>query len=294
VGGAGVTHRTASANPCAHTVMMDKHPFDLALKLSPNEPGVYSGATSTAYWNMVGPFGGITAATALKAVLLHPALLGEPISLTVNYAGPLADGPFEVAAKPVRTNRSTQHWLIEMTQANAGGADEVMLTATALTAVRRPTWGSEDSPMPTVAAPAGFAEEKPMTGVEWIHRYDMRFVEGAFPIEWKGQGNSSLSRLWMRDTPARTLDFCSLTAMADIFFPRVYLRRALRVPAGTVSITVYFHANGAQLGESGTGYLLGQAKAQTFRNGFFDQTSQLWNEAGLLLATTNQIVYYKE
>ena len=45
---------------------------------------------------------------------------------------------------------------------------------------------------------------------------------------------------------------------------------------------------------SGSAYLLGQARAQTFRNGFFDQSSQLWNEAGLLLATTNQIVYFKE
>ena len=66
------------------------------------------------------------------------------------------------------------------------------------------------------------------------------------------------------------------------------------MPAGTVALTVYFHADAAQLSESGSGYLLGQARAQTFRNGFFDQSSQLWNEAGLLLATTNQIVYYKE
>ena len=40
--------------------------------------------------------------------------------------------------------------------------------------------------------------------------------------------------------------------------------------------------------------LLGQAQAQAFRNGFFDQSSQLWNEAGVLLVTTHQIVYYKQ
>ena len=85
-----------------------------------------------------------------------------------------------------------------------------------------------------------------------------------------------------------------LAAMADIFFPRVWLRRARQVPAGTVSITVYFHAGSALLAETGTGYLLGQARAQEFRNGFFDQSAQLWNEAGHLLATSHQIVYYKE
>ena len=274
---------------------MNNPPFDQALALTPTgAPGVYQGSTSADYWNMVGPFGGITAAIALNAVLQHPSLLGQPIALTVNFAGPVVAGPFMVSATPRRTNRSTQHWVIELTQLDQAGLPGVMLTGTAITAVRRSTWGSDEIERPDVPRPEGLLEEKPMTGVEWIHRYDMRFVDGPFPTEWKAQGDTSLSRLWMRDVPARCLDFCSLASMADIFFPRVYLRRALRVPVGTVALTIYFHAEAAQLSESGSGYLLGQARGQSFRNGFFDQSSQLWNEAGLLLATTNQIVYYKE
>lgn len=273
---------------------MKTHPLDLATSLTPVSPGVYTGATSAAYWNFIGPFGGITAATALKAVLAHPLLLGQPISLTVNYAGPLLAGAFTVSATPRRTNRSTQHWLIEMTQRNAQGADEVMLTATAITATRRATWSSDDASLPDVPPPDSLPAGKPMTTMEWIKRFDMRFVEGRLPTEWDGKGDASLSQLWMRDKPRRVLDFCSLTSMADIFFPRVYLRRALRVPAGTVSMTVYFHADHEQLTKTGTGFLLGQARAQAFRNGFFDQTAQLWNQAGLLLATTHQIVYFKE
>jgi acyl-CoA thioesterase len=41
-------------------------------------------------------------------------------------------------------------------------------------------------------------------------------------------------------------------------------------------------------------YLLGQAKAHAYRNGFFDQTAQVWSDSGTLLATTNQTVYYKK
>ena len=74
----------------------------------------------------------------------------------------------------------------------------------------------------------------------------------------------------------------------------MFIRRATHVPVGTVSLTVYFHASTEQLAQTGTGYLLGQAQAQAFRNGFFDQSSQLWNEAGVLLVTTHQIVYYKQ
>lgn len=273
---------------------MNNHPFDQALQLTSAQLGVYSGASARPYWNMVGPFGGITAATALNAVLQHPALLGEPIALTVNYAGPVAAGPFKVSATPARTNRSTQHWVISLSQTDATGVDEVMLTGTAVTAARRSTWSLDDEAMPQVPGPAELPIRDNLRGLEWLSRYEMRFVQGGFPAEWHGGGEASLSQLWVRDNPPRPLDFCSLASMADVFFPRVYLRRALLVPAGTVSMTVYFHANSEQLTQSGSGFLLAQARAQAFSDGFFDQTAQIWNEAGALLATSHQMVYFKE
>lgn len=276
--------------------MTSLHPLDKALALESVTPGQYRGHTSPGYWNMVGPYGGATAATALRAVLLHPQLLGEPLSLTVNFAAALTAGPFTVQAEPVRTNRSTQHWNISILQTDAQGQQVVTTTATAtaVTAVRRDTWSLGDVPMPAVPPPAQCPRIAPRTGVEWLNRYEMRPVTGTLPEQWDGQGDSSLSQLWMRDEPTRTLDFCALAALADVFFPRVWLRRAVRVPAGTVSLTVYFHANSAELAATGSGYLLGQARGQEFRNGFFDQAAQLWNEAGAMLATSHQIVYFKE
>ena len=55
-----------------------------------------------------------------------------------------------------------------------------------------------------------------------------------------------------------------------------------------------FHADAQHLAQCGQGYLLAQARAHAFRHGFFDQTAQLWNEAGTLLATSTQMVHYKE
>jgi hypothetical protein len=50
-------------------MLMNTHVFDQAIALTASGDGVYTGATSPAYANMVGPFGGITAATVLNAVL---------------------------------------------------------------------------------------------------------------------------------------------------------------------------------------------------------------------------------
>jgi len=269
------------------------HPLDQALALAGHTPGHYTGCTAPAYWNMVGPFGGVTAATMLQAALQHPEILGEPLALTVNYAGALALGPFTLRATPLRTNRSTQHWQIVMEQTDAQGHSVVTTTATLVTAKRRTTWSATDMPMPAVPPPVQCAE---LTGhgVDWLNRYEVRPIVGSPPCVWDGREADSLSQLWMRDAPQRVLDFAALAALADLFFPRIWLRRAQRVPIGTVSMTVYFHADGALLKEAGTDWLLGQARGQAFCNGFFDQTAQLWNASGTLLATSHQIVYYKE
>ncbi|MCA3237653.1 MAG: acyl-CoA thioesterase [Curvibacter sp.] len=274
---------------------MTIHALDAALKLEPVAAGRYAGATSTAYWNMVGPFGGTTAATVLAAVLQHRQRLGEPLSITVNYAGALVQGPFEVQLHPARTNRSTQHWTAAIVQPDAGGEPVVATTATVITAARRETWGLSDLSMPDVPRPGDLQPMRYDKAMAWLDHYELRPISGVIPQHWDGrQNDSSVSQLWMRDHPARPLDFCSLLALSDIFYPRVWLRRATRVPAGTVSITTYFHAGEPQLRETGSGYVLGQARAQEFRNGFFDQSAQLWNEAGTLLCTSHQIVYYKE
>jgi acyl-CoA thioesterase len=269
---------------------MSAHPFDAAIALEPAGDDLWRGHTSAPYANMVGPFGGVTAAQALAAVLRHPKLLGEPVALTVNFAAALADGPFEVHARPARTNRSTQHWTVEIRQQG-----EAVLTGTAFTALRRETWDRVEHAMPQVPAPSDVPQAGGPKRVEWVNRYEMRFIEGAIPTTWDGHEQAdSRSRLWLRDAPPRPLDFASLTALADVFFPRIWRRRPVLVPIGTVSMTVYFHAGADELRAAADGYLLGQAQAQAFRGGYYDQMAQLWTEAGDLLATTHQVVYYKE
>lgn len=276
---------------------MTAHVFDraLALERSGTQPGLFAGTTSPDYWNMVGPYGGTTAAIVLQGVLSHPDLLGTPIALTVNYAAALRAGPFALQAIPVRTNRSTQHWTVQITQASEDGEAQLNTTATVVTAARRETWGASDLPMPTVPKPD---EVKRFSigpaGAAWMGQYEMRPVSGVLPGAWDGSGNHSESIVWLRDAPPRPLDFASLASMSDMFYPRIWLRRATHVPAGTVSITTYFHAGPAELAAVGTGHLLGRAVGQQFHNGFFDQAAQLWSEAGVLLATSNQIVYFKE
>lgn len=267
------------------------HPLDTAIALQPLGGDRFQGRTSPAYANMIGPFGGITAATALNAVLQHPARQGDPVSLTVNFAAALAEGPFELQARAVRTNRSTQHWVVEMTQ-----QDAVVLTASAVLAQRRPTWSACDVQPPAGVPAAAAIEPAPAAGrLTWVQRYDMRFIDGGVPEVLDGvEQPSAHSRLWLRDEPPRPLDFAALAALCDAFFPRIFLRRRSRVPIGTVSMTVYFHADAELLAAQGAQHVLASVRGHVYRNGYFDQSAELWAADGAPLATTTQVVYYRE
>ncbi|MGN1057483.1 MAG: acyl-CoA thioesterase [Comamonas sp.] len=270
------------------------HPLDVALRVTPQHDGSWHSQTPPSYWNMVGPYGGMTVAQLLHTVMLHPDRLGEPLSITVNFAGPVQLGDVRIEAVPVRTNRSTQHWTVSLGQRNAEDGFEICTTATVITGLRRETFSIDDLDPPAMPDPATCERYDTTGAMEWLQRYDLRVVQGPLPKTWDDSGHESISQLWVRDNPPRALDFPALAALCDVFYPRVWLRRARRVPAGTVSMTVYFHADSAQLARQGQQHVLGQACAQAFRNGFFDQTAQLWDSEGSLLATSHQIVYYKE
>ncbi|MEB3071518.1 acyl-CoA thioesterase [[Mycobacterium] vasticus] len=264
------------------------HPFDRAMRLDHLDAGLVRGATEPAWANMVGPFGGITAAALLRAVESHPDRIGDPLALTVNYAAPIADGEFDIALGAARTNRSNQHWILELRQ-----GDDVKTTATAVFGRHRDTWADTEAMLPEVIAPEDIPRSSFFEGVVWANRYDMRFTEGAIPEDGV-LSESSTTTLWVRDELERPLDFAALAAVSDIFYPRVFLRRGGYIPAGTISLTTYFHAGQEQIDAVGSDFVLASAHANGFARGYFDQSAHLWSRDGVLLTSTHQLVYFKD
>lgn len=265
------------------------HVFDHAIAVTVDDDGVVHATTHPAYSNMVGPFGGITAATVVHALAQHPEVLGEPLALTLNYVAPIADGDWELHTQIVRTNRTNQHWLFRIEQSGA-----TVSTGTAVFGIHRPTWASTEATPPTAppaddVAPLDFPEF-----IAWARNYDKRFVVGGLD---DGKSDDSTSTLWIRDLPERPLDYPALASLADSFYPRIFLRHGTYTAAGTITLTTYFHATPDELAAHGSGHLLATARAARFGNGHFDQDGEIWSGAGadaVLLATTHQLVYFKD
>lgn len=268
----------------------DSHPFDRATQVAAQGER-WRGATSDDYFAFVGPFGGVTAATLLRAVMVQPQRIGDPLSITVNFCAPVAGGAFDLDVRLIRATRSTQHWLVELTQ----GGGEVAAFATAVFAARRPSWSHQPAAYPG-APPIAEVPVHPDVGIaRWVRQYQFRFVEGRprygeTPLDVPA---SPFSKMWLRDATPRRVDFLSLLSFSDTFFARIFHALGTVVPIGTVSMTTVFHADAADLAAEDTTVVLGVSDARIFHKSFSDQTGELWAPSGRLLATTSQAVYFK-
>ncbi len=263
------------------------HPFDEALQLQRLDEHTLQGQTLPVYDNMVGPFGGILAATMLHALQQETQSQGEPVSVNVNYAGPVAATPFEIRTQCLRSNRSTTHAQAQLIQDG-----KVAVYASAVFARRHETWTAQEQARPEVPAAAQCPRQRLDVGPRWLGAYDMRFIEGELKLDGQPREDTS-SLLWVRDEPPRALDFAALLAMSDIFFPRSFIRQQQLGIAGTIALSTHFHATAETLARTGSQHLLARARGQGFRRGYFDQSAQLWNADGELLASSLQSVYYK-
>lgn len=276
-------------------------PFDTATLLEVLPDGSFRGHTSPAHANMVGPFGGVTAACLLQAPMQHTARLAEPVALTVNFAAALVDGEFVITARPLRTNRLTQHWSMELTQ---GG--EIAASATSVFAVRRETWSTPEAAPPANLPTPDTLTRAPLIGrPTWTRHYDMRFARGPRPAvrcpmcDVRGFRRAAAARfgqpaLGARRAAAPARLSCTCSVVRQFLPSHIFVRRRKVAPIGTVSLTTHFHADAALLQAQAARHVLGVARALNFRNGYFDQSVEVWSDDWQLLASSHRVVYYRE
>lgn len=268
------------------------HPFDEATRLTPGADG-WTCHTHDAYANMHGPFGGVTAATMLGAALERAGAVAQPVAMTANFCAPIRPGALLVRAREVRAGKSVQHLAVEMHQDDG----TVVASASVVLAARRESWAHQVPRMPDVPCASEVAPlDTRGYRLAWLQRFEFRFIEGAPELGRtpRREPASAASTLWIRDAPARALDFKSLASLCDTFFLRIFQVRGVLVPAGTVSVTMHFHAGADDLARQGERPLLGRAWASVFRRNFSDQAAQLWSDDGKLLATSTQIAWFKQ
>jgi acyl-CoA thioesterase len=261
--------------------------LEATLALQPAGDGLWRGVAPPEYEAMNGMFGGWTAAFLLNAVLQDPATegAGSASSLTVHY----------IRAVPVRAalllrtqrlggGRSLSHWRVELM---VEGSPDIIATAAVVLANRRDSDGLTVGQPPSALMPEPMAT--PAAPAAAFRNIDVRYVSGGPPFS----RDSTRSIVWERERSGRILDAVQLAFLSDLGMPRAaFLTGEFRTSA-TVTLSLYIHATPAELDACGDDHVLTDMVATRIESATVGSKKEMWSRSGRLLATTEQLCWFR-
>jgi acyl-CoA thioesterase len=131
-----------------------------------------------------------------------------------------------------------------------------------------------------------------MAGVQMHYgasAFERRSLEGFPP---RPSGNSR-SLAWVRSRRGM-LDKALLGMITDNSAPRAMYALGQAVMTTTLSLTAYLHATVEEIAEVGDDYILVECEGRVGGGGASDERSSYWRRDGKLLATSEQLAWYRE
>jgi acyl-CoA thioesterase len=252
-----------------------------ALTLRPDGDGRWLAHADPDHQSITGMFGGWTAGVLLGAVSQAADSPAKPSAMTVNYLGAISPGDdVVVTAEHVGGGRSIDHWRAEV---KAG--ETVLATALVALTNRRASEPHQQLRMPEAPDPAPL--ERIYAPSPQGLQSEIRHVSGEY------DSGDSRSIFWVRDASGRKLDHLQLAYLADQYAPRSFYWGGGPGPSATISMSVYFHATDNELAAVGDDYILNEATGTRAEHSTSGQQARLWSRDGTLLASTEQLCWYR-
>ena len=266
--------------------------FSQSLDLTAIAEDIYTARSDPDYFMRAGPYGGWVAAILLMAALSHDTAktLSDPVSITISFLAPITASQFRLVITPQKLTRTLCFLRVDARQ-DADGADELAASALVILGPRRGDIHLADISAPKDLPPP---ERVPIftplaTMPAFFNRYQLRYITSQ-PF---AENPSAHSLIYARDNPARPLDVLSLAALCDAIPPRPFFRGAMLAPFATVSMSVYFQTSAADIAAVGADEVLIDARMRQAKAGFSDQTLEIWSQAGVLLASSEQMCWFR-
>jgi acyl-CoA thioesterase len=257
--------------------------FDESVELRANGSGRWLAFADPDHVSTIGMFGGWSAAVSIAAVLRSAEGPATPSAITTNFIAAVAPGQdvvLEVAR--IGGGRSVEHWRADLRPAGGG---EDLVTSLLVLSKRRETDHFEQLTVPSAPEPETL-EPIRAPGAQG-EQTELRGISGAM-----ASGDAE-SAHWMRMAPPRPLDRLELAYLADQHAPRtLFWGAALRFSA-TLSMTTYFHGTDEEIEAAGSDWLLAETTGSRGRHSTSDQQARIWSRQGVLLATSEQLCWYR-
>jgi acyl-coenzyme A thioesterase PaaI-like protein len=235
-----------------------------------------------------GLWGGYAIGLCVRVMEAEPDAVGEALSLTLTYASALPAGDLDIRTRRLRQGGSVGVWEVELLRA---GSDEVGVHAIVTMARRPQTPTFAFATMPSAPDPETLPSPV-MPGVSQHFGYsalERRTLDG-FPPKATGD---SRTLAWVRSRRG-PMDKAILGMITDNSAPRAMYALGPAVMTTTLSLTVYLHATIEEIAEVGEDFILIECEGRVGGGGASDERSSYWRRDGKLLATSEQLAWYRE
>lgn len=268
------------------TTTTDSH----AMPLNRLGPGRWS-TTAGAEWRNPGGglWGGYAIGLAIKVLEAEPEAVGEALSVTLTYAAALPSGELDVRTRRLRQGGSIGVWEVEIAPAGSG---DVGVHAMVTMARRPSTPPFAFARMPEAPDPMDLPLPPEMPGGS-RHFGSIAFERrglDTFPPEPTGD---SYTLAWVRSRRGGW-DKALLGMVTDNSAPRAFYALGRTVSTTTLSLTVYLHASAEEVAAVGDDFILIECEGRVGGGGASDERSSYWRRDGKLLATSEQLAWYRE
>lgn len=234
-----------------------------------------------------GLWGGYALGLCVRTLQAEPEATGEALSMTLAYAAGLPPGELDVRTRRLRQGGSIGVWEVEL---RPQGVEEVSVHAIVTLARRPPTPPFAFASLPQAPSPEDLPSPDHPAGMTHFgaSAFERRTLDG-FPPK---PGGDSRSLAWVRPRSG-TWDKALLAMVTDNSAPRV-MYALDRVMTTTLSLTAYLHAQTDELAALGDDFILIECEGRVGGGGASDERSSYWSRDGRLLATSEQLAWYRQ
>jgi acyl-CoA thioesterase len=250
--------------------------------LDPAGDGIWKGELAAGWNTPRGPLGGYVMAIVMRGLeLAVDDAERQARSVTMHFLRVPEAGPVTVRAAVERAGGS-------LSTVSGRLEQEGKLLGLALAAYSKPFESPllDQAPMPEVEPPGALEPASPAPGApapEFLQRMVFQHRFGEFPFTRSDQAEvGGWLGLYGEQGP---LDAGMVALLADAWFPAPWPRLRELAPAPTIELTVHFRS---PLPVDGP-LLLGRFDCKQVRDGFFDESGELWAPDGTLVAQSRQL-----
>jgi hypothetical protein len=261
----------------------------LAIPLDRVAPGRWTTVAGPEWGNPGGGlWGGYAIGLSIRVLEAEPDAAGEALSLTVTYAAGLPVGAIDIRTRLIRQGGSVGVWEVELLPA---GSDQVGVHAIISMARRPQTPSFAFATMPDAPEPESLPAPAIRGGITDYGgaTFERRGLEGFPPTP----GGSSRSLVWVRSMRG-PFDKALLGMVTDNSAPRAMYALGHTIRTTTLSLTAYLHATTEEVAAVGDDFILVECEGRVGGGGASDERTSCWRRDGKLLATSEQLAWYRE